>query len=181
MILFCDIDYIKDLTGINQSVDSAKFRAVIYATQRLYIEPILGTDLYNAIESKISGSTLTGNYQTLVNTWVAPCIAYFTYIDLMDDVGIPLDRGGVYRNSSVNTTTANLEEMNRLAQVQRKRAEFFSERLVSYLCNNSTLFPEFTTNSDEDISPLNNPSPFDSLYLGNTGLTKYQRKTGYNR
>lgn len=181
MTLFCDIDYIKELTGINQSVDSAKFRAVIYSVQRLYIEPIIGTDLYNAIVTKIDGSTLTGNYQTLVNTWIAPCIAYYTYVDLMYDVGIPLDRGGVYRNSSVNTTTANLEEMNRLAQVQKKRAEFFSGRLVDYLCNNSTLFPEFTTNSDEDISPLNNPSPFDSMFLGDLGLTKYQRKTGYNR
>ena len=175
--LFISLGYLKETTPLVDNVDDAKIRTVLIATQRMYIEPILGSDLYNKISSDIAGSSLTGNYATLVNTWVAPFLAWYTYSELIPDVGVQVARGGVYRSNAENSTTASISELNYYQQKQRDRGEHFAQRLTDYLCSNSSLFPEYSTNSDEDLRPINSKS-FHGISLDYTTQNKYERETG---
>ena len=106
--MFISLGFLKETTPLNDNVDDAKIRSVLLATQRMYIEPILGSDLYNKISNDIAGSSLTGNYKTLTDTWVAPCLAWYTYSELIPDVGVQVARGGVYRSNAENSQTASI-------------------------------------------------------------------------
>jgi hypothetical protein len=59
----------------------------------------------------------------------------------------------------------------------RDRAEHFAGRLTDYLCSNSSLFPEYSTNSDEDIRPINS-NTFHGISLDYTSKNKYEKETG---
>jgi len=55
-------------------------------------------------------------------------------------------------------------------------AEYYMERMVEYLCNNSSLFPEFSTNTGADVSPDRNTAYYSNMNLEipnqqGTGLT----------
>ena len=175
--MFISLGFLKETTPLNDNVDDAKIRSVLLATQRMYIEPILGSDLYNKISSDIAGSSLTGNYKTLTDTWIAPCLAWFTYSELIPDVGVQVARGGVYRSNAENSQTASISELNYYQQKQRDRGEHFADRLTEYLCSNSSLFPEYSTNSDEDLRPIKSKA-FHGISLDYTTPNAYEKRTG---
>jgi len=175
--LFISPDYLKELTALNANVDDVVIRANILNVQRMYIEPVLGTDLYDAIVSKISGAGLTGDYQTLVNKWCASAVAWYTMVELIPTIAVDIARGGVYRGNAENSSTASIQEINLLRDGYRNNAERFTDRLGDYLCSNSNLFPEYSTNSNEDLRPQNT-SAFNGIWLGGNDETEYEKRTG---
>ena len=46
--------------------------------------------------------------------------------------------------------------MNWLVQKERDTAEFYGQRIVDYLCENSSSYPEYTSNSGADLNPISN-------------------------
>ena len=61
---------------IDGNVDTDKFIQFIKIAQQIDIQNLLGTDLYNKISQDIIDDTLTGNYLTLVNTYVQPTLIW---------------------------------------------------------------------------------------------------------
>ena len=59
-VLFISEQKLKDSTAINLNVDVNLLLPYVRQAQKLYVEPKLGTDLYEALKSKISAGTLTG-------------------------------------------------------------------------------------------------------------------------
>jgi len=175
--LFISTDYFKEVTALNQNVDDVQVRAIILSSQRLYIEPVIGTDLFNAIVTKIQASSLTGDYQTLTNSWIAPALTWWSMVELVPNLAVDMSRGGVYRSQAENSSTATIQELNYLTGKYRARAEHFTNRLVDYLCSNSNLFPEYSTNSDEDLRPSRDKQ-YNSIWLGDTSETEYEKRTG---
>ena len=51
-------------TILDGNVDTDKFIQFIKIAQEIHIKNYIGSDLYNAIVSKINGSSLTGAYLT---------------------------------------------------------------------------------------------------------------------
>ena len=68
-ILFISENRLKDSTAIGNSVDVEYILPYIKVAQKKYIETKLGTDLFAKLQSDISGSSLTGAYQTLVRLY----------------------------------------------------------------------------------------------------------------
>jgi hypothetical protein len=165
-ILFISEDYVKENTTINENVDVKLLRSTIWDCQRDYIKPILGTDLYNKVESEINAGTLTGNYQTLVDTYISESLIKWV---MMESVPTMLYK---YRNKSVSTQTSDnaspisyqamQQEMNRW----RDKAELRSQDITRYLCANDDLFPEYCSNEDSDDIQPSGSNYTTSIYLG---------------
>jgi len=67
-----------------------------------------------------------------------------------------IKNGSVTQKNSENGTAANKSDINWLIQKERDTAEFYGQRIVDYLCENSSLFPEYSSNSGADMSPISN-------------------------
>ena len=70
-ILFISENKLKDSTAIGNSVDVEYILPYIKVAQKKYIETKLGTDLFAKLQSDISGGSLAGVYQTLVEDYIA--------------------------------------------------------------------------------------------------------------
>ena len=60
-----------------------------------------------------------------------------------------------------NTQTLSREEAQDLREECRNTAEFYTERLIDYIKNNTASYPEYSTNTGADITPNSN-----SFYSG---------------
>ena len=69
-VLFISEAKLKDSTAINLNVDPQILLPYVLQAQRIYIEPKLGTDLYQKLEAEITAGTLTGAYKTLVDEYI---------------------------------------------------------------------------------------------------------------
>ena len=67
-------------TAMSGNVDTDKFVQYIKIAQDKHIENYIGSDLINKIQADIIADTLTGDYLTLVNTWIKPCLLHWTMV-----------------------------------------------------------------------------------------------------
>ena len=72
---------IKRNTIIDGNVDVDKFIQFIKIAQQIHVRNYLGSDLYNKISSDIIADTLTGDYLSLVNTYIQPMLIHFAMVD----------------------------------------------------------------------------------------------------
>ena len=140
-------------TILDGNVDTDKFIQFIKIAQEIHIRNYLGTDLYNKISADIIAGTLSGNYLSLVTTYVQPMLIHYAMVDYLPFASFSIKNGGVYKHSSENSEIASKEEIDYLVQKERDIAEYYTRRFIDYMSFNQSLFPEYYSNTNDDIYP----------------------------
>ena len=68
---------------IDGNVDVDKFIQFIKIAQEIHIKNYLGTDLYNKISNDIIADSLSGDYLTLVNSYIQPMLIHYAMVDYL--------------------------------------------------------------------------------------------------
>ena len=140
-------------TALGGNVDTDKFIQWIKVAQEIHIQNYLGTDLYNKISADIIAGTLAGNYLSLVNTYIQPMLIHFAMMEYLPFAAYTIANGGVYKHNSENSTSVEKSEVDFLVEKERKIAEYYTQRFVDYMSFNQDLFPEYNSNTNNDIYP----------------------------
>ena len=155
-VLFISEAKLKDSTAINLNVDPEILLPYVLQAQRIYIETKLGTTLYEKLESLITAGTIgnVGNeaYKTLVDEFIGDCLPSFAFHMCIPYLRFKTENGNIYSKTSETGTALSTEEAQHLREEVRNNAEYFLERMIKYVTNNITLFPEYNQNSGADIS-----------------------------
>lgn len=152
-VLFVNPDYIKRITNINASVEDSYLVPSVILAQDKYIQLYLGTDLLEKLKSDISGGGVSGNYAILLDNYVRKATLWWTMVDLMPSLYVKIDNGGLAIRVSEDTTGISPDDLHRETERARTNAQFYTYRLYKYLCNNASLFPEYTSNTGADMLP----------------------------
>lgn len=152
-VLFVNPDYMKRITQLNGGVEDAVMVPAIILAQDKYLQQYLGTDLLNKLKSDISGGTVTGNYATLLDGYVRKATVWWSMVELLPNLYVKLDNGGLVIRTSDKTTPISSDDLHREIENARQNAQFYTSRLVEYLCHSQTNFPEYTSNTSPDMFP----------------------------
>ena len=77
----------------------------------------------------------------------------------------------IVRKISETSRSASLEDIKYIRNIVLNTAQFYTQRLIDYICNNSANFPEYNTNSNGDMSPSKEG------YFNGMNLTPYNPRT----
>lgn len=144
--------YIKQTTPLNNNVDLEEIVNNIEYAQEAFIQDILGTNLYNDIQTKYLAQTLSLDEQTLV-MYIKPYLAYKAAEVALPFLQNKVRAKGLVNVNSENAQQADIDRMRYLKDELHGRAEFLGKRLSNYLCDNWTLFPLYSApNTDMDPS-----------------------------
>jgi hypothetical protein len=140
--LFISATRLKKDTALGGSVDDNLIMPYILLAQDMKILPVLGTDLYEALKTKINGGTLTGDYKTLMETYIQPALVQFAFAQLAPYLRLR------FVNNAV-------DDIKPLMSTAEDAAQFYRQRLIDYLTDKgSSAFPEYASNSDAgEMSP----------------------------
>lgn len=141
--------------SLNGNVDPDKFVQYIKIAQDIHIQGKIGTDLLTKLQTDYAGAGLTGAYATLVSKWIKPALIHWAMHEALPWLSVNIANGGVFRRSQENAETLSKEEVDSLVERERDLAAYYTDRLVDHICNNMTLYPEYTSNTGDDISPDN--------------------------
>ena len=159
-ILFITPNDLKQNTILNGNVDTDLFIQFIKIAQQMHVQNYLGTQLYNKITSDIENDDLTGDYLNLVNDYVQPMLIHYAMIDYLPFANYQIRNGGVFKHRSENSESTTKEELDILVQKHRTFADFYAKRFVDYMAiYASSMFPEYWTNSNNDMYPDQKPNP----------------------
>lgn len=140
-------------TSLGGNVDTDKFIQFIKIAQQIHITNYLGTKLYDKISSDIVASTLSGDYLALVNDYVQPMLIHFAMMEYLPFAAYTIANGGVYKHNSESSVSVDKLEVDFLIEKERKIAEYYTQRFLDYMSFNQSLFPEYNSNTNEDIYP----------------------------
>jgi len=141
---------------LDGNVDTDKFIQFIKIAQQIDVRNYLGSELYNRISNDITNSTLSGNYLTLVRDYIQPMLIHFAMVQYLPFAAYQIKNGGIYKHQSENAESVSKDEVDYLVQKERDFAEYYTKRFIDYMAFNQTLFPEYTSNSNDDIYPDTN-------------------------
>ena len=159
-VLFISEDLLKSLTATNLNVDVNIIRPYILQAQKLYIETKLGTDLTQKLKDLIVAGTVgaVGNeaYKTLLDDFISFVLVNFSFYHCIPFLRFKIENGNIYSKTSETGNALSTEEAQHLREEVRNTAEYYTERMIDYICNNNSLFPEYNTNTGSDVNPDQN-------------------------
>ena len=155
-ILFISENKLKDSTALGGNVDNEFILPYLKVAQKKYIETKLGTDLFVKLQNDISGSSLSGVYQTLVDDYIQDALVHWAFYECLPFLRVRVSNNGIGVKTSENLESMSQEDMHTLREEIRNTAEFYTERLVDYIRHNTSSYPEYNTNTGPDVSPTKN-------------------------
>jgi hypothetical protein len=163
--LFITTKDIQQFTAMNGSVDPDNFVQFVKITQDLDIQNYLGTDLFNKISADIVAGTIAGDYLSLLTTYIKPMVLHFSMTYYLPWAAYTIANRGVYKHNSENSETVSKTEVDYLIEKERTIAMAYTQKFIKYICNNEALFPEYSSNTDEDVVPSRSNSNFGGWQL----------------
>lgn len=168
--LLIDDEYIKQYTPLGRSMDPKEIYPFISEAQNMYIQDLLGTPLYDDIMEKTYHSPTGASYSSIEWQLVDLCsksLAYWSVYLALPHISIKMRNGGLNKPLPESTQTTDLSELRYLREEIKNLAEFWSQRVVNFLCENSNSFPLYGSSSD-DMYP--STGQYDSdIYLDDYG------------
>lgn len=144
---------IKRFTTMNGNLDNDTFIQYVLISQEIHIQNYLGTDLLEKIQSDIIAGTLTGNYLSLVTKYIKPMLIHYAMSEYLNFASYTVNNKGVFKHSSENAETVSPQEIEKMIQAETRIAKHYTQRFLDYICNNTSLFPEYSSNDSEDMYP----------------------------
>lgn len=152
IILFTSQEYIEKFSPIGKLVSWDEIEPTAYLVQDNWTQDILGTNFYEYLQTQYQAQTLNADEIILVNKIKAmqvhriaeQCTPFINY---------QLKNKGLMKQSGDYAESSELEEVRYIRSELRNRAEFYAQRLINYLCENYSLFPQYKNNNSTDMKP----------------------------
>lgn len=160
-VFFIDEQDLKKNTPINDNVDTGELRSAIATAQDINLQESLGTELYNALSTKVqayvdSGTTIHADYKTLLDDYVQPMLIHYSYVYSLDSFIMKFMNAGLMQNNTEQGSSIDINTYKMLRANAKNTAEFYDSRLRDYLYHEQRKFAEYrniTNNSDIPASP----------------------------
>ena len=140
-------------TSLNANVDADKVVQFVKIAQDIWIQQYTGSKLLNKIKADIVAGTLSGNYLTLVNSYLKPMLIHFTMVEFLPFHAYTIANKGIYKHNSENAETIQKSEVDFLIEKERNIAINYALRFQDYMLVNQSNFPEYNTNTTGDVFP----------------------------
>ena len=161
-VLFINRNDLVKNTIIDGNVQADKLMHFIKIAQEIHVQNYLGTDLYTKIQSLINTDAISGTvYETLLVKYVQPMLIHYAMVDYLPSI----KQGGVYKHVSENAETVSKSEVDYLVEKERTLAEYYTRRFIQFMDFNQSSYPEYTSNTNDDIYPDRDEPTFQGWVL----------------
>ena len=152
--LYISATRLKKDTALGGSVDDNLIMPYILLAQDMQILPILGTDLDTKLKTEIQADTLSGAYKTLVETYIQPALVQFAFSTLAPYLRLRFSNNSVVvMGATEQSSSATYDDIKPLMDTATDAAEFYRQRCIDYLRDNTSSFPEYSSNTGADLDP----------------------------
>jgi len=149
-VQWCDDAFIKDTSVVDVNADAKIIGLAIVEAQELYLKKALGTALYEAINTKITNSTLTGVYLTLMEKYILDTLKNYTLYLLAPAMVFKWRNTSIGSQSAENFVPMGMSDVVKYQSQFLTKAESYKQELNDYLIANYNDYPELAQNNTYD-------------------------------
>lgn len=148
-----DLDTLKNLSLTHENVENDVIRKTLRRSQDMYIEPILGTAFYDRLLDGVENSNLTANETTLIEDYIQITLCTAFELRIADTITTEIRNIGTGVATEQNFQANSPSDMERTKDMIQKELTFYTNRLKRYLCENESLFPQYTASNEYGLKP----------------------------
>ena len=154
-ILFISRNDIIRRSPVGGNIDPEKLVPFIKTAQDKYIWIMLGSVLYYYLQDEIAANTLSAPYTVLMEEYIKDVLVHYSVVEALPFLSYTIANAGIFKNLPENTEAPTKQDIDFLLQKELQTAQFYAERLVTYLIANNTLYPQYnaTTGKSDNIFP----------------------------
>lgn len=158
---------VKTNTSLGGNVDSDNIMHLIYDTQIMVLENVLGTKLYDKIVTDFGTDSLAGVYSTIFTDYIKPVLWHSVYAAYLRESNVIARNGGTFTNEPTNASASDLEALKYVSKNAQSKADVYISRLERYLCDQEPNIAEYRTqDNDYDIKPKFNVNTVSGWFFG---------------
>jgi len=136
---------IKTRTGISDSIDEKNILPQIKVAQDIYIQPAIGSTLYARLQAATENNTLTANEVILIDMYITDALVWYVMSLLPFSLGYQFFSKGVLQKTAEESNAPSRADLELISNQYKNTAEFYKQRLISYLRQNYILYQEYFT------------------------------------
>lgn len=167
-ILLVSAEKIKAFTDLNENLDEALLVSNIQVASDIGLQNILGTKFYNSIKNKAQGGTLSSAETTLLQDYIQPYLIQRAYYECIPQILMRMKNKSITIGNTAQGASISSDDMKYLRNMTQDRYEFYAQRLLDYLKNNDSDFPDYTSWSSTDGMPPSKENYFGGFHVSNT-------------
>jgi hypothetical protein len=158
--LLISTEDVKKFTITNGNLDADDFIEYIKISQDITIQNYLGSQLYKKLQDLILNDDINepefSEYKTLLTTYVKPMLVHWAMVYYLPFAAYTLSNKGLFKHNSESATNVDKAEVDYLVEKERDIAESYTQRFIDFMCFNQSTYPEYNSNSNEDVNPDTN-------------------------
>lgn len=167
-IFLINENVLKSETILNDNVGSEFIRPAIEASQDIYLQQLIGTELleklYNLVVTNNIQEDENAHYKTLIDEYITNYLKYKVLAEITIPLAYKYRSVGVVQSNGENYSNSQMKDATLVQNHYELRATFYAERLSKYLNTNSNLYPEYmSTRNNADMRA--NPDAYQTNIL----------------
>lgn len=146
---------LKELSLIENNVESEKLSVMINRVQKTQLEPTIGTVLLKKLLQDVDDDTLTGVYETLMNDYIIDFLIVCCELEYVVSGANKMMNMGVAKYNPQDTQQNTIPQNNDVRDNLKKHRNAYRNSLVGFLEDNKEDYPEYEDFScnNENIHP----------------------------
>jgi hypothetical protein len=142
-IYFISEQTIKDKTGVSNAVDGKQLKPAIKIAQDIFLQPALGSSLYNRLQSGVQSNNLNSNEINLLDNYIIDCLVWATMANLSHLLSYQMFAKGIHQKSAEDSVLPTKNEIDAIETRYKDYAEYYKDRLIKFLRANCNTFPTY--------------------------------------
>lgn len=163
---FIDQTYLKDNSPLAANIDIEEIYPFAKAAEDKLIAETVGSCLYDRLIESLNASPqdYTSDEATLMRK-IRDCLVWYTPYEALPFLSMKIRPLGVVKQSSENITNVDTSELSYLRKSCKDNGDHYKKLLLIYLCENSSLFPEYNCSGCQEIIPITKMSNTSDLAI----------------
>ena len=116
--LFITQTEIAKYTPMGGNVDTDKYIYLVKDSQIMHVEPVLGTKLYNKLQTDFTDGSITGIYNTIVEDYIKPILIHMVFAEYVAIGAYRVQNGGLFKHLPEDGESMSLSEIESLEKNQ---------------------------------------------------------------
>lgn len=155
-VLLINESTLKQETILNDNVGSEFIRPAIEASQDMYLQQLIGTELIDKLYQLVIDDTIqdedNSHYKVLIDDYITNYLKYKVLAEITLPLAYKYRSAGVVQSTGEHYQQSTLRDATMIQSHYEMRATFYGERLTKYLNANSSDFPEYkSTRTSADM------------------------------
>lgn len=178
-VMYLSTARLKRDTTIGSSVDDDLLKPQIVLAQDRHILPVLGTQLDEKLKQLVTNNEIDQEqnvqYKTLLVDYILPALTQFAFVEVAYSLRLRFANNTISLPDTEQGGNASISDIKLVLDRAEDMAMFYRERLIERLRHHTELYPEYQTNTEDDIYPTTR-NYFQNLNVYETKVPDNQRR-----